>query len=132
MSQQARNWVIEKSTHKGLELFCFYMLADEMNSRGEGSYASVSHLCRLMRMQRRSVQRFLRRIEASGELRCLTRGKGRANTVWQIPGVVGDGFYNVSRGDPQSPQRRPTDTSEATHGRPTLNPLVKHLKQERP
>jgi hypothetical protein len=122
MSDEAALWVIQKSQHRGLELFCFYLLAREMNSRGEGSFASVSHLAKLMRMDRRSVQRFLRRIERSTELRCLTRGNGRVNTVWQIPGVVSDGYFTPRGGDTRSPQGRHTVASAATGGHPRGDP----------
>jgi len=116
MSWQARAWVIERSTHRGVTLFCLYMIADELNAQGVGSYASVTHLGRLMRMMRPAVQRILRRLEKSEELVCVKRGTGRENTVWRIPGVVLDGYDKSVRGNPRLPQGQPSVAPEATHG----------------
>jgi hypothetical protein len=122
MSHQARGWVMDKSTHKGLRLFALFLVADELNARGEGSYASVSHLARLMRMRRESIQRILRDLEKSGELICVFRGTGRANTRWRIPGVVSDGYFSDSRGNARLPLGQQLDAPGATDGCPRGNP----------
>jgi hypothetical protein len=124
MSYQARGWVIERSQHSGLRLFVFYMLADEMNARGEGSYAAVSHLARVVRLSRQRVQRLLHDLEASKELECVTRGTGRTNTVWRIPGVVRDGYYAESRGNPVLPLPQPSVAPAATQSCPRGNPVL--------
>ena len=106
MSWEATCWVMERSTHKGGDLFCLLLIANDMNAEGRGSFSPRHKLARQMRVDRRTVMRCLRRLEKSGELVCDSRGSGHDTTWWRIPGVVLDGFAAGMRGGKLPPQGR--------------------------
>jgi len=114
MSDQARMWVSDKSKLRGIKFFVFYMLADQVNYKGEGTFSAGSHLAWMCRMSERSIRRILHAIERSGELVCVTRGTGHTYTMWRIPGVVSDGYDKPSRGDNLTPLRGQVDPPERT------------------
>jgi len=98
MSWEATCWVMDRSKHKGLNLFVLLVLANDLNAQGVGYGPSVARLGKRLRIDPRTVMRCERRLEKSGELVCLSRGTGQTPTLWQIPGVVSDGFSLGSRG----------------------------------
>ena len=114
MSWEACNWVMDKSGNKGGNLFCLFLIANDMNSEGRGSFPTVSKLARQLRMPERSVTRILHRLEKSGELRCEVRGSGRTRSQWLLPGVLKDGYADGARGVKLSPLGSQIGTSGMT------------------
>ena len=105
MSAQASAWVMERSHLRGLMKWVLVLIANDSDSEGIGRHSSVARLSRQAGLPERSVIRILHRIEASGELVCRERGTGVSTTVWEIPGVVRDGFSLGSRGGKMPPQQ---------------------------
>jgi hypothetical protein len=96
MSVQAMSWVIENSIHKSGDLVVLLMIANHARSDGGGSWPSIETLARESRMQRRQVQRCVRRLELSGEL-VTTRGGGPGGAnMYSLPMV---GSVNLTRGE---------------------------------
>jgi hypothetical protein len=106
MSWEATCWVMERSAHKGCDLFALLLIANDMNNEGRGTFSTRKKLARQMRVNERTVMRILRRLEHSEELVCEARGSGHAGSVWRIPGVVADGFAAGMRGGKLPPQGR--------------------------
>jgi len=105
MSAQASAWVMECSHLRGLMRWVLVLIANDSDSEGVGRHSSVTRLSRQAGLSQRSVTRILHRIEASGELVCRERGTGKSTTVWEIPGVIRDGFSLGDRGGKMPPQR---------------------------
>ena len=105
MSAQASAWVMERSHLRGLMKWVLVLIANDSDSEGIGRHSSITRLSRQAGLCQRAVTQILHRIEASGELLCRERGTGASITIWEIPGVVRDGFSLGSRGGRMPPQQ---------------------------
>ena len=95
MSVQAISWVIEYSRHKSGDLVVLLMIANHARSDGTGAWPSTETLARESRMQRRQVQRCIRRLEDSGELFTQrAAGPGGAN-LYSLPLIGGVNLTQV-------------------------------------
>ena len=119
MSWEATNWVMDKSTNKGADLFTLLLIANDMNSEGRGSFPTRSKLARQLRMPERSVTRILHRLEKSGELVAKFRGSGRERSQWCIPGVIKDGYASGAGGVKLTPQGSQIGIPGGTKRHPT-------------
>jgi hypothetical protein len=108
MSDEAKYWVLEQSKLKGFRLCVLFFIADKLNERGEGTFGGIPYIARLLRISRQRSQQLYHDIEASEELVCMKRGTGRSYTIWQIPGVVRDGYDEKFRGKTVLPLRQPS------------------------
>ncbi len=106
MSWEATCWVMDKSAHKGCDLFTLLLIANDMNKDGRGTTSTVLQLSHQLRINLRTVIRILRRLERSGELICEFRGTGHLLSDYCIPGVIRDGYSIGSRGGKLPPQGR--------------------------
>jgi len=105
MSAQASAWVMERSRLRGLMKWVLVLIANDSDSEGIGRHSSITRLSRQAGLCQRAVTQILHRIEASGELVCRQRGTGASITIWEIPGVVRDGFSLGGRGGKMPPQQ---------------------------
>ncbi len=71
MSIKVMSWVWENSTVQGGELLVLLAMADHANDAGERIFPSVDSLRQKARLSRRQVQRILRGLEESGQIRQL-------------------------------------------------------------
>jgi len=97
-------------------------------------WPSLPTLAEHCRMERRSVQRILRRLEGKGVIVCVTRSKGgRSQTSrWQLctrtPETATHGSpFTAENRDPRSPKPRPKEPKTATGGSPEV---VKEVVKE--
>jgi hypothetical protein len=79
----ARVWA--NSAAKGSALLLLLAVADHAHDDGSGAWPSVATLARKCRLDRRQIQRLLRRLEASGEL-LLEQSPGRTHLMTVLIG----------------------------------------------
>lgn len=92
MSWEATCWVMDRSKHKGANLFALLILGNSMNEEGEGAVAARALIQRRARIDRSTAARILRRLQRSGEFVCDARGTGHTVSHWHMPGVIQDGY----------------------------------------
>lgn len=84
MSVEALSRAWDHSIHKGSELLVLVAIAENSNDDTDSTYLSIEFICWKTRLSRRSVQRIVRTLEASGEL-LIMRNRGRNGTnVYRI------------------------------------------------
>ena len=79
MSVQAMGAVIERSANKGTDLLVLILIANYINKGVNHAFPSIETLACDARMTRRQIQRIIKRLVGSGELR-ITPGSGPAGT----------------------------------------------------
>lgn len=84
MSLKAMNWVWDHSPAAGTELLVLLAIADNANDAGANAYPSTETLARKTRLDARTVQRVIRRLEDDGRL-VVDRGGGRAANRYSVP-----------------------------------------------
>jgi hypothetical protein len=129
MSIRVMSQVWEESEHSGGKLLVLLALADAANDEGI-CWPSIATLALKSRMSERNVQRLLRELELSGEIKTYTggflEGKRRANTYHVLP----QGRQNVTpdesgaEGDNLGTERV-TPTSPQPSKEPSLEPSSK-------
>ena len=77
MSLKAMNWVWDHSPAVGTELLVLLAIADNADDAGANAYPSTDTLARKTRLDTRTVQRVIRRLEERGHV-VVDRGGGRA------------------------------------------------------
>jgi hypothetical protein len=83
MSIAVMSYVWEHSTRKGTELLLLLAIADYANERGI-AFPSVATLARRIRMTDRNVQRALRKLRESGELRINMSAGPKGAHLYQV------------------------------------------------
>lgn len=71
MSVKVMSWVWENSPNQGGELLVLLGMADHANDAGERIFPSVESLGKKARLSRRQVQRILRKLEETGQIKQL-------------------------------------------------------------
>ena len=107
------SWVWEHSPAQGSELLLLLALADFADDHGMNAYPSVARLARKCRIDRRTVQRILRRITEKGLLSTVgstSGGRGRANRYRVV-------MSNISDAETAA-DRRPIEQQSAADRRP--------------
>jgi hypothetical protein len=94
VSVQAMSWVIEKSEHKSGNLVVLLMIANHAHSDGKGSWAGTATLAAESRMTRRQVQRCIRQLEKSGELRIEMNAGPRGTNLYSLPLMALDSDFH--------------------------------------
>ncbi|MGH3993304.1 MAG: helix-turn-helix domain-containing protein, partial [Pseudonocardiaceae bacterium] len=77
MSLKAMTWVWDHSPAAGTELLVLLAIADNADDTGANAYPSTDTLARKTRLDTRTVQRVIRRLEKDGHV-VVDRGGGRA------------------------------------------------------
>lgn len=83
MSLKAMNWVWEHSPAVGTELLVLLAIADNADDAGANAYPSTDTLARKTRLDTRTVQRVIRRLEEHGHV-VVDRGGGRAANRYSV------------------------------------------------
>lgn len=87
VSVQAISWVIEHSKQKANPFVVLLMIANHARSDGSGAWPSVHTLAKECRLGDRTVQRAIRALAETGELRVrIGKGPYGAN-LYDLPGV---------------------------------------------
>src|ERR1700691_1934511 len=89
------SWVIEYSQHKSGDLVVLLMIANHARSDGTGAWPSTETLARESRMQRRQVQRCIRRLETSGELSTKQGAGPNGSNLYSLPLIGGVNLTHV-------------------------------------
>jgi len=98
VSLKAMNWVWDHSPAVGTELLVLLAIADNADDAGANAYPSTDTLARKTRLDTRTVQRVIRRLEERGHV-VVDRGGGRAANR-----------YSMSLTIPQQPVDNPPDS----------------------
>ncbi|MEO6767609.1 MAG: helix-turn-helix domain-containing protein [Umezawaea sp.] len=99
MSIRVVTWVWDHSPVAGTELLMLLAIADQANDQGRDSWPSIDNLAGRTRLNQRTVQRVLKRLEDEGHL-VIERGGGRRRNRYAIPMT-----------DPVDNHPEPVDTS---------------------
>jgi len=84
VSLKAMNWVWDHSPAAGTELLVLLAIADNADDAGANAYPSTDTLARKTRLDTRTVQRVIRRLEERGHV-AVDRGGGRAANRYSMP-----------------------------------------------
>lgn len=152
MSIKIMSWVWDNGPRDGTETLVLLALADFCDDSGR-CYPSMRRIAEKARMQERSAQRVVRRLEASGWI-CVTTGNGRhgcnqyqiltKNHDRQSGFSAGNGDHETGfnaektpthgHHDPRSPRPsvqkpRPTRQETPTHGSPEPSGTINNRQQ---
>ncbi|MQA14922.1 MAG: hypothetical protein GEV09_12320 [Pseudonocardiaceae bacterium] len=84
VSLKAMNWVWDHSPAAGTELLVLLAIADNADDAGANAYPSTDTLARKTRLDARTVQRVIRRLQDDGRV-VVDRGGGRAANRYSVP-----------------------------------------------
>jgi hypothetical protein len=128
MSVQATTWVWNQSKAGGTARLVLLALADHAHPDGTHAFPAVAELARMCGVSDRTVQRTLRDLEASGEIRTVREATRYLPTEYAIPGV-GRGDIRGDRLTPLDPagvsSEAPGVTKEPFRGDTAMSPEPK-------
>lgn len=84
MSIKVMTWVWDHAPVAGTELLMLLAIADQANDKGKDSWPSIDDLAGRTRLNRRTVQRVLKRLDDDGHL-VIEGGGGRRRNRYAIP-----------------------------------------------
>jgi helix-turn-helix protein len=96
MSVQASSWVWERSRQSGSALLALLAIANHANSEGKNAYPSIQTLADECRMCKRAMRYIVAKIPSS-ELKVQENAGPRGCNLYELPGVVRDGFHIPGR-----------------------------------
>lgn len=105
-------WVFESSQSTGSDRLVLLAIADRANDEGRDAWPSVENIATKARMDVRTVQRSLRRLEALGELK-LDRRRG-SSTRYTV--VMRPGARDLAAPRPPLPEGPPDPRQSVTPG----------------
>lgn len=84
MSVRVVSWVWEHSTRGGIDRLVLLAIADTADDTGTNVSDSIAALARKVGVDQRTVQRAVRRLKASGELRVVESAGGQASNQYVV------------------------------------------------
>lgn len=108
VSLKAMNWVWDHSPAAGTELLVLLAIADNADDTGANAYPSTDTLARKTRLDTRTVQRVVRRLEDHGHV-VVHRGGGRAANRYSVPLTIPPQRTDTPGDNPPSPVDEPVD-----------------------